>query len=294
MSEIIFNEVDHEYIRDGKTLTSVTQLLHKHGLAPDYAAVPEEVLERAAEKGHSIHKEIELFVKEGKEPESNEAKNVVEWMRSCFAKGRSEVIVGNDTVAGTYDFRDDLTGNLYDWKTTYQKDERYWSWQLSLYDYLDGKHTDNLFVGWLRGNEMQFIPVRRHEDSEIERLLQCERDGTEFKEDPNPVALANSQELSEIAYLEDFIANLKAKTKELEAKKTELTKGLLQQMKDNSIKTLETPRMKITVKDSYVQKKVDSTRLKEELPDVYAKYLKETRVAESVVITMKGEQKDAQ
>lgn len=294
MSDIIFNEVDHEYIREGKILISVTQLLHKHGLAPDYAAVPEEVLERAAEKGHSIHKEIELFVKEGKEPESNEAKCVVEWMRTCFTKGRSEVIVGNDIVAGTYDFRDDLTGSLYDWKTTYQKDERYWSWQLSLYDYLDGKHTSGLFVGWLRGNEMQFIPVRRHEDSEIERLLQCERDGTEFKEDPNPVALANSQELSEIAYLEDFISNLEAKTKELKAKKGELMKGLLQQMKDNNIKTLETPRMKITVKDSYVQKKVDSTRLKEELPDVYAKYLKETRVAESVVITMKGEQKDAQ
>ena len=294
MPEIIFNEADHEYIREGKTLISVTQLLHKHGLAPDYAAVPEEVLERAAEKGHSIHKEIELFVKEGKEPESNEAKNVVEWMRSCFAKGRSEVIVGNDIVAGTYDFRDDLTGNLYDWKTTYQKDEKYWSWQLSLYDYLDGKHTNNLFVGWLRGNEIQFIPVRRHEDSEIERLLQCERDGAEFKEDPNPVALANLQELTEIAYLEDFINNLNAKLSEVKAKKAELMKGLLQQMKDNSIKTLETPRMKITVKDSYVQKKVDSTRLKEEMPDVYAKYLKETRVAESVVITMKGEQKDAQ
>lgn len=294
MSDIIFNEADHEYIREGKTLISVTQLLHKHGLAPDYAAVPEEVLERAAEKGHSIHKEIELFVKEGKEPESNEAKSVVEWMRSCFAKGRAEVIVGNDVVAGTYDFRDDLTGNLYDWKTTYQKDERYWGWQLSLYDYLDGKHTDSLFVGWLRGNEIQFIPVRRHEDSEIERLLQCERDGTEFKEDPNPVALANSQELSEIAYLEDFINNLNAKLSEVKAKKAELMKGLLQQMRDNSIKTLETPRMKITVKDSYVQKKVDSARLKEELPDVYAKYLKETRVAESVVITMKGEQEDAQ
>ena len=293
MPDIIFNEKDHEYIREGKTLISVTQLLHKHGLAPDYAAVPEEVLERAAEKGHSIHKEIELFVKEGKEPESNEAKSVVEWMRTCFAKGKSEVIVGNDIVAGTYDFRDDLTGNLYDWKTTYQKDERYWSWQLSLYDYLDGK-VSNLFVGWVRGNEMQFIPVRRHEDSEIERLLQCERDGTEFKEDPNPVALANSQELSEIAYLEDFINNLNAKIDELKAKKNELTKGLLQQMKDNSIKTLETPRMKITVKDAYVKKSVDSTRLKEEMPDVYAKYLKEKRVGETLLITMKGEQEDAQ
>ena len=293
MPDIIFNEKDHEYIREGKTLISVTQLLHKHGLAPDYAAVPEEVLERAAEKGHSIHKEIELFVKEGKEPESNEAKNVVEWMRSCFAKGRAEVIVGNDIVAGTYDFRDDLTGNLYDWKTTYQKDERYWSWQLSLYDYLDGKHTNNLFVGWLRGNEIQFIPVRRHEDSEIERLFQCERDGIEFKEDPNPVALANSQELTEIAYLEDFINNLNAKIDELKAKKNELTKGLLQQMKDNSIKTLETPRMKITVKDAYVKKSVDSKKLKEEMPEVYAKYAKETHVGESLTITMKGEQ-DAQ
>ena len=291
MSDIIFNEADHEYIREGKTLISVTQLLHKHGLAPDYAAVPEEVLERAAEKGHSIHKEIELFVKEGKEPESQEAKAVSEWMKANFIKGQSEAIVGNDIVAGTYDFRDGLTGNLYDWKTTYQKDERYWSWQLSLYDYLDRKNS-SLFVGWVRGNEIQFIPVRRHEDSEIERLLQCERDGTEFKEDPNPVALANSYELSELAYIEDFIINLNAKVKEFEDKKDKLVATLLRQMKDNNVKSLETPRMKIAVKDSYVQRKVDSKRLKEELPDVYAKYIKESRVAESITITMKGEQKE--
>lgn len=294
MSDIVFNEADHEYIREGRTLISVTQLLHKHGLAPDYASVPEEVLERAAEKGHSIHKEIELFVKEGKEPESNEAKSVVEWMRTCFTKGRSEVIVGNDIVAGTYDFRDDLTGNLYDWKTTYQKDERYWSWQLSIYDYLDGKHTDGLFVGWLRGNEMQFIPVRRHEDSEIERLLQCEREGTEFKEDPNPVALANSYELSELAYIEDFIINLNAKVKEFKEKKDKLVSTLLQQMIDNNVKVVETPRIKIVVKDAYTSKSVDTTKLKAELPDVYAKYLKEKRVGETLLITMKGEQEDAQ
>ena len=292
MPDIVFNEVDHEYIREGKTLISVTQLLHKHGLAPDYAAVPEEVLERAAEKGHSIHKEIELFVKEGKEPESAEAKNVADWMKACLIKGKSEVIVGNDIVAGTYDFRDGLTGNLYDWKTTYQKDEKYWSWQLSLYDYLDGKHTDNLFVGWIRGNEMQFIPVRRHEDSEIERLLQCERDGTEFKEDPNPVALQNSYELSRLAYFEDFINNLNAKLNEVKAKKEKVMEKLLQQMRDNNVKTVETPRMRIAVKDAYVQRKVDSKRLKEEMPDVYAKYLKETKVAESITIIMKGEQKE--
>lgn len=293
MSEIIFNEVDHEYIREGKTLISVTQLLHKHGLAPDYAAVPEEVLERAAEKGHSIHKEIELFVKEGKEPESDEAKAVAEWMKANFIKGEAEVIVGNDIVAGTYDFRNSL-GPLIDWKSTYRKDERYWGWQLSMYDYLDGKHTDELFVGWLRGKELQFVPVRRHEDSEIERLLQCERDGTEFKEDPNPVALANSYELTEIAHLEDFISNLETKTKELKAKREELAKVILRQMKDNNVKSFETPRMKITVKDAYVKKTVEAKRLKEEMPEVYAKYAKESNVGESLIITMKGEQKDAQ
>ena len=291
MGSIVFNEADHEYIRDGKTLISVTQLLHKHGLAPDYANVPEDVLSAKAGRGHSIHKEIDLFVKEGKEPESEEAKAVAEWMKANFIKGQSEVIVGNDIVAGTYDFRNAL-GPLIDWKTTYHKDERYWGWQLSLYDYLDGKHTDDLFVGWIKGKELQFVPVRRHEDSEIERLLQCERDGTEFKEDPNPVALANSYELSKLAYFEDFINNLNAKLNEVKAKKAELMKGLLQQMKDNGIKTLETPRMKIAVKDPYVQRKVDSAKLKEEMPDVYAKYLKESRVAESVVITMKGEQKE--
>lgn len=293
MPDIIFNETDHEYIREGKTLISVTQLLHKHGLAPDYASVPKEVLNAKAERGHSTHKEIELFVKEGKEPESKEARAVTGWMKDNFIKGQAEVIVGNDIVAGTYDFRDAVSGNLYDWKTTYSRDDNYWSWQLSIYDYLDGKES-NLFVGWLRGGDIQFIPLMRHSNEEIERLLQCEREGTEFKEDPNPVALANSQELSEIAYLEDFINNLNAKIDELKAKKNELTKGLLQQMKDNIIKTLETPRMKITVKDAYVKKSVDSKRLKEEMPEIYARYAKETHVAESLTITMKGEQKDAQ
>ena len=291
MSDIVFNEADHEYIREGKTLISVTQLLHKHGLAPDYAAVPEEVLSKKAGRGHSIHKEIELFVKEGKEPGSDEAKAVAEWMKANFIKGEAEVIVGNDIVAGTYDFRSSL-GPLIDWKTTYHKDEKYWGWQLSLYDYLDGKHTDSLFAGWLKGKELQFVPVRRHEDSEIERLLQCERDGTEFKEDPNPVALANSYELSELAYIEDFIINLNAKVKEFENKRDKLVATLLQQMRDNNVKSLETPRMKIAVKDSYVTRKVDSKRLKEELPDIYAKYIKESRVAESLTITMKGEQKE--
>ena len=293
MSDIIFNEADHEYIREGKTLISVTQLLHKHGLAPDYGSVPEEVLNAKAGRGHSIHKEIDLFVKEGKEPESKEAKAVVEWMKNNFIKGQSEVIVGNDDVAGTYDFRDAVGGTLYDWKTTYSRDDNYWSWQLSIYDYLDGKDS-KLFVGWLKDGELQFIPLMRHSNEEIERLLQCERDGTEFKEDPNPVALTNSYELSELAYVEDFIINLNAKVKEFKEKKEKLVSILLQQMKDNNVKVVETSKIKITVKDAYTSKSVDATKLKAELPDVYAKYLKEKRVGETLLITTKGEQKDAQ
>lgn len=63
MGTAIFNKENHTYTLDGKILISVTQLMRKHGLAPDYSGVNEVVLQRKAERGTLIHEEIERYIK---------------------------------------------------------------------------------------------------------------------------------------------------------------------------------------------------------------------------------------
>ena len=36
---LVFNEEEHKYLLDGKELISVTTLMKKHGLSPDYSGV---------------------------------------------------------------------------------------------------------------------------------------------------------------------------------------------------------------------------------------------------------------
>lgn len=60
-TELEFNEEKHRYTLDGKVLPSVTKLLD----TGDYANVDSEILKRACERGHEIHKELELYFKEG-------------------------------------------------------------------------------------------------------------------------------------------------------------------------------------------------------------------------------------
>ena len=60
MSEFIFNEELHRYTLDGEVLPSVTTVIN-NGLHT-YAAVPKELLERAARFGTSMHLAIKLYL----------------------------------------------------------------------------------------------------------------------------------------------------------------------------------------------------------------------------------------
>ena len=79
---IRFDEENHRYTLDGKTLISVTQLMKKHGLAPDYSAVSESVLAAKAERGTLIHKEIEDFNKGGEIGFTQECANYYDYVTS--------------------------------------------------------------------------------------------------------------------------------------------------------------------------------------------------------------------
>ena len=75
---ITFNEELHKYFDGDRELISVTTLLKKHGLAPDYSGVSESVLNRKAERGTLVHEEIENYMKFGKAPKIRFPKSVDE------------------------------------------------------------------------------------------------------------------------------------------------------------------------------------------------------------------------
>ena len=60
-TELEFNEETHTYTLNGKILPSVTKLLDDG----TYNKVNEYALERARQRGHEIHKEIENYFKKG-------------------------------------------------------------------------------------------------------------------------------------------------------------------------------------------------------------------------------------
>ena len=57
--DLVFDETNHIYRKDGIIKPSVTQILQEIGLV-EYSAVPKEVLERASNFGTAVHRTTEL------------------------------------------------------------------------------------------------------------------------------------------------------------------------------------------------------------------------------------------
>lgn len=73
---------------------------------------------------------------------------------------------------------------------------------------------------------------------------------------------------------------------EMDLKEKELKKNLKEAMETCGIKKWVTDGLCATIKDGSVKKTIDSKRLKEELPDIYETYLKETNVSSSISLTI--------
>ena len=72
--------------------------------------------------------------------------------------------------------------------------------------------------------------------------------------------------------------------KELDAKKKELSKGLLKLMQDNDVKSYKGEHITLSRKAAYTKKSLDNKKLEDEYPEVYAACLKTTDYPESLQI----------
>ena len=290
----IFKEDTHQYfLVDAETgdiikeLISVTTLMQKHGLSPNYDGIPTETMRKKAEYGKLVHSEIENYVKNGEIGFTNELSEFIDYIHKNDLKPlESEFIVHNGIVAGTIDMLGEYcgaTGVLADYKTTATLNKEALRWQLSLYQYLFGS------VGLLQAfhftdKGLKVIDVEPIPFEEIEKLIEAEISGEIYK--PKQLAVAGDL-LVKIAEGEEKIKNFELLKKEVEAQNEILKAELLEAMKAQGIKSFENDTLKITYIEPTTRETIDSKRLKEELPEIADKYKKISKVKDSVRITLK-------
>lgn len=301
MEKAIFNKADHTYTLGDKVLISVTQLIRKHGLAPSYEGIDEEVLRRKAERGSLIHEEIERYIKHGEIGFTSEQEDFARFVSELgITNMRSEEIVNNDLVAGTADLMAIRTLKseqgakyinrvLVDYKTSVHVDKEAVRWQLSLYERLSGEKFDELYVFHLLedSEKSKYILLEHIPAEEVEKLLQCEREGTIYQ----PRALSVPSELLAAAQEAERAVKLaEANKKAAEANAATIRAQLIEAMEAQGIKSFETAdkSMLITYVEPSIRETIDSTRLKKERPEVAAEYSKKSTVKASVRITVRG------
>lgn len=175
-----YDDESHTYLCDGLIVPSVTEIIREY-LGSKYDGVPDDVLAEAARKGTLLHEVIESAEKsasaETYELSSDEAEMSDEF--SSYLRLKKEYGItceGNEmplliyykgriVAAGRMDmlaFNGDGELGIIDFKRTYELDDEYLAFQLTLYG-MGVKFSYNIDPNfyacmWLRGKRGKFVP----------------------------------------------------------------------------------------------------------------------------------------
>lgn len=307
---IKFYEEGHIY-KDGKyEFISVTTLLKKHSLAPNFSNVKLDTLTKAREKGKAIHKEVEEYLKNGTLPIANEeATGICEELQLIKnAKIESEVITSTPLdyrvlVAGTIDLKvtDKKTKavSLYDIKTSKtmtNETKSYTAWQLSLYSFIERLREpklkiNHLYIIYFKSDRNKAIieELAPISDDKINELLNCEELETiynaEVDKDTLPVTLLDNNGISVLKEINNFQKEIKAREEKIEA----LKESLYSYMTSNNINQISSYDKSIMISRVAPSQResLDTKKIKEEQPGIYDLYKKVSNSKGYVKFTFK-------
>jgi len=294
---IEFDELLHQYWFNGNSLISVTQLLKKHGLSPNYSAVNKEVLKKASNRGTIIHEDIEACLTKNVEPETMEAEIYLKWLKEKNLEPVAcECFIGNEIACGQCDtvLVNKETGKVYidDHKTGTVIHKEAVRWQCSIYAYLLGIYddVDKILCSHLPKelSKCELIELEKIPLIEIKMLFKCEKNGIIYKKTEENCVSEITDEIAELYELELLFKSIEVETKTQQARRDELRAKVLKFLDESKVDKTEFGDMTISVRNGGVRKSFDATKLKEEMPEVYEKYLKETKVANSLNVKLGG------
>ena len=282
---VFFDDLTHSYLtNDGNLLIGVTSLMRKHGLAPDYSNIPEDVLMKAAEKGSKVHKDIELYCKGEIVEQTAELKAFKSL--NLPVKANEYLISDNEMVASSIDIvLDDYS--LVDIKTTSSLHIEPLSWQLSIYAYLfelqNQTLKDNkLYALWLpkpQYGRPKLVEVQRKPSEWVIDLIDADKNGLQYNSpatQTQAIALSNDV-VHQVIMIEQQL-------KEMQETRKELQQGLLELMKLHNIKSFKADGLSLSYKGESIRTGIDTKKLKDLYPDIYEECLTQSIVKESIII----------
>ena len=289
---ITFDEKKHAYTDESGIIypnpTSIIGKVYGTGLenAPTY------FVERAAEKGHFHHTEFDTYIKTGETGNTPEFNAWFSWFNSskvAFGKYESEKIVFATTKHGAFAGTLDFYGNgfIYDWKTcktATKKQIKKWQMQLSFYGYamrqMGYAVNEPLKIVHVNGNNLEVINVDYLGDDFVEETMRLYSAG-EVAEKPQYDLETVSQK--DLALLEDTLFQIES----LEKVADSIRAKIKEEMERRGILDLQIGKVKMTYVAGTIRQTFDSKKFREDDPDLYAVYLKDTVVKPSVRITIK-------
>lgn len=277
MTDVKYNDDTHKYTIDGKDLKSVTEIATEIlNLNFDHVAFG------AAEKGTAIHTELARYFDPAEKFGATdftmpEAADLAVMLKAEHDM-RTEMIVWNTDLgyAGTIDLlrvKGTTVTDIIDWKTG-KVNIKYCTIQLSLYKLaleFMGYDCSNARLRVISPKGITSIEPKTWDEVMAMRKGEFESDDEQF-----------AQAEARLAELEPYVNEYNE---------------LKEKLKEYFVPTFEktgTNRYSGTLYNiSYVEAStrtgLDSTRLRTELPDVYEKYLKTTKVSATIKITKNQE-----
>lgn len=274
-SQVKFNAEQHIYMLGENILQGVTGLIQRKCFPGEYDNVPEQVLAKAAERGHRIHTAIELYDDYATETEdcpeldayiAEQKQGTYKWLAEPW---ESEYLVSdNKKYASAIDKVYHTKGGviLADIKTTYKLNTEYVSWQLSIYKYFFNLmnpevEVKGLYAIWLRDGKCVIEEVDEHPEQEVKDLLY-----TNWK----PTHDAQG------SFDEDELIELKKTLDEAQAAYDEAKDRMLEMLTRLKAKKMKGAYVTLTLKDDCERNQFDAKAFKEDNPELYNKYLKKT------------------
>ena len=297
-SPVLFNEDGHTYTLEGHTLQGVTPIIS--WLFPEtYKGIPQSILENAAQYGGMIHKKIELADSMGivddqvvhDYMELKEQKGVKTLVNEYLVSDERRIASSIDIVMDNLD--------LWDVKTTSKVHIPNVTMQLSIYAWLfeeqnPGLKAGDLYCCWLpkpqygKADLIKLNRVSADICKEIVQMWCCGADPLQARAilAQTGFQMEKQRTVGEVPIsmldLMDELITISDTKKQIEEREKAIKDVLLQQMSDAGADKWANDLIEVTRKGAYERTSIDSTRLKKEQPDLFERFKKVTKVAESI------------
>lgn len=311
----------HKYYMGFNELTGVTTILNAVIFRDKYCGINRKVLNQAARRGTAIHEALQAYLTgqplqladdlKPYELDAIEARTAwdrqndgpifQETLRAFKLGAEVEYLVSDckevatkiDVVTSS-EVYDELNGiDISDIKTTYQLDDDYLEWQLSVEKYYFERQNPGLKVRrllvywWDRQRKVWVLKEYQYKGDElVERLLAAWRAGEYWglpaaKEQQVPAVIVN---------IANIYAELVADAEAAEARRDEFRDRLKEAMKEHGVKSFKADGFSVSYTEPGTTSKFDKKGLlaaRPDLKEVIEKFTSTSAKADSITIRMK-------